>query len=127
MSQNLNIMKKSIIYALLTSILCTGCLTSQKPVQVSKHAGVTHVPKPSMKETNEEVWRVYYEDQFDAFEGNVAMPTSEFPESAKLGYYNAKKHWDKLVRNAEINRQIGTRVLIGAIGVLVLYISLGTL
>lgn len=80
-----------------------------------------------MKETNEEVWRVYYEDQFDAFEGNVAMPTNEFPQSAKLGYYNAKKHWDKLVRNAEINRQIGTRVLIGAIGILVLYISLGTL
>lgn len=87
---------------------------------------ISKLPKPEHK-LNEEVWRIYYEDQFDAFEGNVAMPTNEFPESAKLGYYNAKKHWDKLVRNAEINRQIGTRVLIGAIGVLVLYISLGTL
>lgn len=78
-------------------------------------------------ETDEKVCFVYYDYQFDAFEGNVAMPSNEFPESAKLGYYNAKKNWDKLVRNAEINRQIGKRVLIGAIGVLVLYISLGTL
>lgn len=120
-------MKKSIIYALFFAVICTGCLTTPKPVHVSKHSGVTNVPKPSMKETNEEAWRVYYEDQFDAFEGNVAMPTNEFPESAKIGYYNAKKNWDKLVRNAEINRQIGTRVLIGAIGVVVFYLSLGML
>ncbi len=96
------------------------CFTSCMTTKLSTHPGVFTVPRPAMDEHHEEVWRVYYDDQFDALEGNVAMPGHEFPEAAKLGYYNAKKYWDKKVRDARDAHEMNKGVAYVGIGIVAL-------
>jgi hypothetical protein len=90
----------SISILLIFSLLLMSCAASQ-------HAGVTYVNKPSMKETNEALWLSYWQDQFDAYNGNVVQPsTVEYNQSAINAYQRAKMEWDEKVFMASTNSSI---------------------
>lgn len=52
------------------------------------------------------MWFSYWEDQFDAYEGNVIAPGSEYPEVARQQYQRAKTDWDKKVEVANTKSQL---------------------
>lgn len=106
-------MKQLFIALLLISFV--GCV-APKPLNVSKHPGQTTVQKPSMKEVNDDVWYMYWADQIDAYQGNVPMPSDEYPESAKRGYYRAKTEYQQKYDNAAHKARIQRTVLIPLIG-----------
>jgi hypothetical protein len=79
-------------------LIFTSCLVS---CSASRHAGVTTIKEPSLSEGNETIWLRYYDDQFDANEGNVLFPSSLHPQCAVDSYKSAKKNWDKKVIEAK--------------------------
>lgn len=84
----------------------------------SKHAGITTVNEPPITENNESAWFLYYEDQFDAKEGNVAAPSTQYPESAIRAHQRAMTNWKRKVQIAKertIIAYIGGGVIIGVI------------
>ena len=88
------------ITALLVVSTFISCTASQ-------HAGITNVKEPPLSESNQSVWFLYYQDQFDAFKGNVLSPSDEYPQSAHQGYEQAKDEW-----NNKVNRAKGRTTLI---------------
>ena len=67
----------------------------------SQHAGVTTIKEPSLSENDQNIWFSYYQDQFDALEGNVMPPGEQYPKSAHQGYEQAKDEWNKKVSRAK--------------------------
>ncbi len=114
-------MKHLFIALLLTSLF--GCV-APKPLSISKHPGQTTVQKPSMNEVNDDVWYMYWADQLDAYEGNVAMPTDEYPESAKRGYYRAKTEYKQKYDNAVQKNWVKRTILLPGIAIAVLLLIL---
>ena len=103
------------VSAIIVSLLMISCAAS-------KHPGITHVEKPLMEETNEGIWYNYWQDQFDAFNGNVISPSStEYQQGAVHGYQRAKMEWDGKVAQAGLNTSI---ILYGGLGVASLLLSL---
>ncbi len=99
--------KTKTVLTLFTVVLLVSCTAS-------KHLGTTTIQKPTMKESNEEAWFIYWQDQLDANGGCVPAPfSSEYPQSAVEGYNIAKVDWDKKVQQAKI----GTACVWGATGV----------
>ena len=85
---------------LILSIMFMSCSASQ-------HAGITYVNKPPMKEANEALWLSYWQDQFDAFKGNVVAPeSSEYNQGSINSYQRAKMEWDEKVTIAATNSSI---------------------
>jgi hypothetical protein len=80
-----------------TAFMMISCAASQ-------HAGITYIHKPSVTETNESVWLTYWQDQFDAYSGNVIVPDNNYPEAAKQAYQQAKLDWDKKADAANTNK-----------------------
>lgn len=115
-NQIIKTMKNVLIALMLISLY--GC-TAPKPLSVSKHPGQTTVSKPSMKEQSDDVWYVYYADQIDAYENKVPMPSDEYPESAKRGYYRARTEYQQKYDNAaqkiRVQRTVVLPVIIGAV------------
>ena len=62
---------------------------------------MTTVKEPQLSENNQSTWFLYYQDQFDAFKGNVTPPSYQYPEPAHLGYEQAKDQWNKKVNQAK--------------------------
>jgi hypothetical protein len=91
-------MKTTIILILCTTLMI-GC-AAPRTFTISKHPGQTTVPKPSMKEFNDDAWYVYWADQIDAYQNNVPMPTDDYPEAAKRGYYRAKTEYQQKYNDA---------------------------
>ena len=87
------------IICIVAAFLVTGCAASQ-------HAGTTYVPKPAKTETNEGIWLSYWQDQFDAYSGNVIVPDASYPEAAKQAFQRAKLEWDRKVETAATNTSI---------------------
>lgn len=104
---------------LLGMISMTGCASMMHPPSISQHPGVAVVPKPSIQEKDDLVWADYYKDQYDAYEGHVMPPSDQYPESAKRGFYMAKKDWEtkyaKAVQDQQ-NQRILALVGLGVLG-----------
>ena len=83
-----------VIVALLVVSMFISCTASQ-------HAGVTTIIEPPLSENNQSAWFLYYQDQFDAFKGNVMSPSNQYPEPAHQGYEQAKDEWNKKVSQAK--------------------------
>jgi hypothetical protein len=79
-------------------VIITSLLVS---CSASQHAGVTTITEPSPLEDNVVIWFQYYQDQFDANEGNVVPPTTQYPQSALRGYQQARMDWDGKIRDAK--------------------------
>lgn len=111
------------LFIALTLILLIGC-TAPKTLSISKHPGQTTVPKPSMKEQSDDVWYVYYADQIDAYENKIQMPSDDYPESAKRGYYRAKTEYQQKYDNAAQKIRVQRTVLLPIVGggLLLLYL-----
>ncbi len=111
----------SFIAALLIpSILLISCSASQ-------HAGITYQTKPPMEETNEAIWLSYWQDQFDAFKGNVVMPSAgEYNQSAVNAYQRSKMEWDEKVEMAKTNSSLILWGSIIGVSVLLLVIAVGS-
>ncbi|MBM3713098.1 MAG: hypothetical protein FJW56_06645 [Actinobacteria bacterium] len=94
-------MKKSIISSfLIFSFLLMSC-------SASKHVGITYITKPPKEETNEAIWLIYWQDQFDAFKGNVVAPDSrEYNPNAVNAFQRAKMEWDDKVITASFNNSL---------------------
>ncbi len=76
----------------LVATLLLSCSAAQ-------HAGIVTVSEPPFSEDNESRWFSYYEDQFDAKEGNVEAPPAKYP-AARHAYIRAKEEWDAKVQKA---------------------------
>ena len=88
--------KTKTVLTLFTVVLLVSCTAS-------KHLGTTTIQKPTMKESNEEAWFIYWQDQLDANGGYGLTPfSSEYPQSAVEGYNIAKVDWDKKVQKAKL-------------------------
>lgn len=99
----MKLQKQTLAIAVVCCLLFSSCAQSfyGAPKPVSVHPGVTVVAKPPLAEKDEKKWFTYYQDQFDAYEGMVAMPSDEYPEIAKTAYYKAKKE-----REAKMNQSL---------------------
>ena len=64
----------------------------------SQHAGEETVAEPAATQTDTTLWFRYYEDQFDAHEGIVAVPGSQDAGFAHQGYALAKAEWERRVQ-----------------------------
>lgn len=87
----------------------------------ASHVGQTFVNEPSINESNEQTWFTYYQDQFDAFEGNVLSPQDNYPKVARQAYQRASLDWNNKVSSAKSSSQL---LLIG--GLILIPIIIGT-
>jgi hypothetical protein len=78
----------------------------------SRHAGITNVKQPLFSEPNENKWFIFYQDRFDAFNGNVLAPTEQYPQSALDGYKRAKEEWEMKVQ--KMNNFTMAFIVVGA-------------
>ncbi len=93
----LNMFLKSVRF--VAPILIASILAS---CSASQHAGVTDKQRPSLTETNEQVWFVYWQDQFDGLGGRVIAPAMEYPPVAKSAYARALQEWNMKEKDAEM-------------------------
>jgi len=93
----------------------------------SQHAGKTNVSRPSASETNEALWFTYWQDQFDAYEGNVVAPTTpQYPEVAIQAYQQAKAEWNHKADEAATKTKILLIVGLGGLGLAVSLLVIGS-
>jgi hypothetical protein len=86
--------------SLILFLFMVGCTASQ-------HAGVATIRKPQLTDNREAVWLSYWQDQFDAYEGNVVPPQSgTYPQVAIDAWQRAKLQWDHKVETASANNSI---------------------
>jgi hypothetical protein len=83
-----------IVPLIITSLL-VSCATSQ-------HAGVTTISEPTFETDNESTGFLYYQDQFDAKEGNVVLPPDQYPQASIRPYQRARVDWDQKKQQAKV-------------------------
>ena len=106
---NLLKLTRFLIPVLITSLL-VSCSASQ-------HAGVTTINEPPLVEDKLSTWLLYYQDQFDANEGNVIPPSNQYPQSAVRAYQRAKMNWDDKVQDAK-SKTVDAYIVLGVVVVL---------
>ena len=117
-------------FFLAACILMASC-------SASMHLGKATVLKPDMKETDQQKWFIYYQDQLDAYGGNAIAPPGEILESegyqptagtynqaAIDGYQQARLDWAVKVRKNDVNKAVGLSVVIVAVTLLPIMIIL---
>jgi hypothetical protein len=75
---------------------------------------------PLISETDENIWYLYYQDIFDAYQGRVAPPLEKYPTASYRAFNRAKEEWDKKV---EAKKASGTPLVILAIGLAIIIIA----
>lgn len=94
-------MKKSYIQFTAIILIAVYILPA---CSAATHAGLTYLQKPDKNEKNTQIWYNYWEDQLDAFEGNVVIPQhGEFSQIAIEAFQKAKMEWDDKVKTAGFN------------------------
>lgn len=83
----------------LIPVLITSLLIS---CSASQHAGESTIKEPAQTENDENVWFLYYQDQFDTNEGNVDVPSEQYPQCAIDAYRLAKENWQLKVQQANV-------------------------
>lgn len=86
-------------FCIVSAFVIASCAASQ-------HAGITYVQKPLMTETNEGIWLSYWQDQFDAYSGNVIVPDASYPDAAKQAFQRSKLEWDGKAATAAANTNL---------------------
>ena len=79
-----------------------------------------------MLEGNADTWFNYYQDQFDAYEGDVIPPDNNYPNAATLGFEKALADWkvkDKKATKNTILVSIGGGIVFAAVIVAVFFTS----
>lgn len=97
---------KNGLIMLICCLYLVGC-------SASKHLGVATIKKPDITSKDTEAWRMYYNDQFDAYAGVVTPPDASFSEEAQTGYKLASIDYRKQVGTAHMN----TYLIAGGISV----------
>lgn len=100
-------MNKHILITLSFLLIFASC-------RVSKHPGVTTVPRPELTETSYNSWLFYWQDQFDGHRGNVLAPTDKYPDVARQAYQAASNQYSDRKEGIKAVRSLtGTLVTIG--------------
>lgn len=79
----------------------------------STHPGVFTVEEPTTSEQDVHKWFLFYQDQFDARNGEVARPSVGYPLQAIEGYDKAEKDWkEKVYKNSQYDI-VGAVIVVG--------------
>lgn len=93
MSKNYTLNFKRVLLSVFVFTLFVSC-------SASNHAGITYVKEPPENTSDEQTWFSYYQDQFDAFEGNVLSPPENYPKVARQAYQRASLEWEEKLSSA---------------------------
>lgn len=103
-------MKKYI--KVVSSILICSLLIS---CNASTHLGVFTIAEPAKSEQDVNQWYLFYQDQFDAKNGDVSKPSNDYPLQATEGYDKAAKDWHEKVKKSLSYDIIGVAVIVGVV------------
>lgn len=92
----------------------------------SQHAGNFRIEAPPATEDKDSVWLSYYQDQFDARQGHVELPTPQSPPAAFQAYQRAQAEWDRKVISAR-SRTIAAYVCLGIADVVIVYVIINSM